>query len=246
MKNKKEQLMEFKNKSDYQSSWEWTKAHSKYHFDNTKKDQWGEWARSLGRFEGDWKSEVDDAVEKSKNWTVTWANRKFWRNEKDKVSDMLEQEHYDLESTGVSKDLEMSNRYDFVEEYPTLKKMCEYFAMEDEYHKPWIHVQMPGQMFNLHIDKFWDKLKDTDKPNAMSRIVIMLEDWQPGQFYLYGTYTYSHWRAGDIHVFDWPNVPHATANASKFPRPTLVVTGFNSARTDEILKNSNDSTIHKI
>jgi len=238
--------MEFQNKSDYQSSWEWAKAHSKYHFDDTKKDQLGEWVKPLGRFDGDWSAEMADVVEKSKNWTVTWANRKFWRNDDSKVSDMLEQEHYDLKTTGAPTDLAMSNRYDFVEEYPTFKKMCDYFAMEEEYHKPWVHVQIPGQMFNLHIDKFWDKLKDTDKPESMSRIVIMLDDWRPGQFYLYGTHTYSHWRAGDIHVFDWPNVPHATANASRFPRPTLVITGLNSDRTNEILKNSNETTVHKI
>jgi hypothetical protein len=43
------------------------------------------------------------------------------------------------------------------------------------------------------------------------------------------------WRAGDAHVFDWANVPHATANASRSMRPALQVTGLKTDRTRELL-----------
>ena len=63
----------------------------------------------------------------------------------------------------------------------------------------------------------------------------MLQDWEPGQFIMYGNLQYDRWRAGDIHTFDWQNIPHATANASNKPRPMLVVTGVKSEATDKIL-----------
>ena len=40
---------------------------------------------------------------------------------------------------------------------------------------------------------------------------------------------------GDIHKFDWANIPHATSNASNKPRPMLVVTGVMSDTTRKIL-----------
>jgi hypothetical protein len=238
--------MKLNEKDDYSSSWEWAKSHSKYHFDDTVKDNEGEWFRSLGRFELDWAEEVKDVIEKSKNKIVTWESRKNYRDSTDQYSDMLEQELNDLRKSGAPAGLEMANRYDYIEDYPILNSVANYFKMEKEWYKPWIHVQMPGQMFNLHIDKLWEKVRDVNKPETVSRIVIMLEDWRPGQFYLYGTHHYSHWKAGDVHIFDWPNVPHATANASRFPRSTLVVTGINSQATDKILQESDKNTIHKI
>jgi len=246
LREQRNEKMILKNKDDYASSWEWAKDHSKYHFDDTRHDQWGEWTRSLGRFEGDWAKEVADIIEKSKNKIVTWESRKNYKDSNDQYSDMLEQELYDLRKSGAPENLEMANRYDFLEDYPTIWKMTTYFKMKKEHFKPWVHVQMPGQMFNLHIDKLWEKVEDINRPETVSRIVIPLEDWRPGQFYLYGTYHYSHWRAGDIHIFDWPNVPHATANASKFPRPTLVITGVNTQETFDILNNSTAETVHKI
>ena len=41
-----------------QNQWDWTVAHSEYHFDDNIKDQEGEWFKVLGRFEGDFKEEI--------------------------------------------------------------------------------------------------------------------------------------------------------------------------------------------
>jgi len=46
---------------------------------------------------------------------------------------------------------------------------------------------------------------------------------------------FDRWRAGDIHTFDWQNLPHATANASLTPRPMLVVTGVKTEKTRQLL-----------
>jgi len=72
-------------------------------------------------------------------------------------------------------------------------------------------------------------------PNNVIRIMVMLQDWEPGQFLMYGNQMFDRWRAGDIHTFDWQNLPHATANASLTPRPMLVVTGVKTQETRQLL-----------
>ena len=69
----------------------------------------------------------------------------------------------------------------------------------------------------------------------------MLEDWEPGQFVLYGNLEYTRWKAGDVHWFKWKDVPHATANASSFPRCSLQLTGVMTDNTLKLLQNSADT-----
>ena len=97
---------------------------------------------------------------------------------------------------------------------------------------------------NLHIDKLWDRCPED--PERVARITIMLDDWQPGQFYMYGNYVYKNWKAGDVHIFDWANVPHATANASNIMRPNLQITGLATDRTRLLLSQMNKDTIIKL
>lgn len=216
-----------KNQNEYSSSWQWCVDHSRYHFDNFKIDQPGEWFQPLGRFVGSWQQEVAQAHGKP----ITWATRKFYGNDNDTVSPMLEQEENDLRDTGAPVDLKLTDAVFDISAYPTLTRMSEYFGIEDA--KIRMHYQQPGQMFNLHIDKLHERCPDDLE--RIIRMTIMLADWEPGQFYSYGNYTYSHWRAGDAHVFDWANVPHATANASRSMRPTLQITGLKTSRTRELL-----------
>jgi hypothetical protein len=122
--------------------------------------------------------------------------------------------------------------------------MADYFGLEGAGTKKRAHVQLTGQMFNLHIDKLWDRCPED--PERVARITIMLDDWQPGQFYMYGNYVYSHWQAGEAHIFDWANVPHATANASNHPRPTIQITGLKTDRTRAIIENGSRDTIFKL
>lgn len=216
-----------KNPADYDSSWQWCVDHSRYHFDDSCRDQSGEWFQVLGRFVGNWSAEVAQAQGKP----ITWATRKFYGNDDDTVSPMLTQEESDLRTTGAPVDLELTDAVFDISAYPILTRMSEYFGLEDP--KIRMHYQQPGQMFNLHIDKLQERCPDN--PERVIRMTVMLDDWRPGQFYLFGTHTYSHWQAGDVHVFDWANVPHATANASRYMRPTLQVTGLKTAKTQQML-----------
>jgi len=238
---------ELKDPEQYTSNWDWTVAHSEYHFDNSIQDKSGDWFDVLGRFDNpkQWLAERDVLVEASK--PVNWATRKYF-GDTDDESPMLAQEEYDIEQGGGNpKDLMLTNIVDDWSKLPTLYNMMDYFGLEVggvSGAKKRAHVQLTGQMFNLHIDKLWDRC--IEDPERVARITIMLDDWQPGQFYMYGNYVYSHWSAGEAHIFDWANVPHATANASNTPRATLQVTGLKTDKTRYILNNATPDKVYKL
>ena len=220
------------------SSWDWTVQHSEYHFDSSVIEQEGDWFKVLGRFEGDWKQDTDAIIRAAS--PITWATRKYYK-ENNNPSPMLEQEERDITNVGVDPSkLMLTNMLEDLDKYPTLKKMCDYFEVTGNY-KYRIHVQLTGQMFNTHIDKLWH-LSEHD-PEQICRMSIMLEDWKPGQFYQYGNHTYTGWKAGEAHIFDWANVPHSTANASMYARPLLQVTGLKTKKTRELIKNGSRDTI---
>ena len=232
----------------YASSWDWTVAHSDYHFNDKIQDKPGDWFDVIGSFEGDWQEERDRLVNSCH--PVNWATRKHFAQKK-KDPEMLTQEEYDIQQAGGDpKGLMLTNKNSFADwekEYPTLYKMMDYFKLTSDgisLVKWQAHVQMTGQMFNMHIDKLWDRCPED--PERVVRITIMLDDWQPGHFYMYGNCMYDKWRAGDVHIFDWKNVPHCTANASSHPRAVLQMTGLKTERTREILANANKDNIFTI
>jgi len=231
--------------NDFKSNWDWTVAHSEYHFDDSVQDKSGDWFEVLGRFSGDWSEEHNRLVKSS--MPINWETRKFYGDSNEK-SPMLVQEEYDIAlGGGDPKKLMLTNMVEDWTTFPTLYKMMDYFGLEvggARGTKKRAHVQLTGQMFNLHIDKLWDRCPED--PERICRITVMLDDWKPGQFYMYGNYIYSHWLAGEAHIFDWASVPHATANASNTPRAVLQVTGLKTDRTREILKNPSKDRVFKL
>lgn len=239
-------MIDLSTQSEYSSSWDWTVKHSKYHFDNTRRDLPGEWFTPLGRFSGNWQAELQQAISNELE-AITWATRKYspYYDQPDGTrlqSGMLAQEEYDLRESGAPVDLALTDVVEVTEFGPVFTAMSEYFELDT----PWcrLHIQRPGQMFNLHIDKLWERAPS--HPEDIFRMVVHLADWEPGQFYAYGTYTMSHWRAGDVHTFDWPNVPHATANASRSLRPTMIMTGLKTDRTRELLARATQDTVYNL
>ena len=231
----------------YESNWEWTKAHSEYHFDDNIVDQEGDWFKVLGRFDNPalWKAETERLVKESTK-SINWQTRKFF-GDSPKESPMLKQEEYDIEQGGGDpKKLMLTNMLDDLEDYPVLCKMKDHFGVigDSNEFKVRCHTQLTGQMFNLHIDKLWDRC--LEDPESICRITFFLEDWKPGQFYMYGNFVYERWKAGEAHIFDWPNVPHATCNASNFPRPSIQITGLKSEKTRELIANGSRDTVWKL
>jgi hypothetical protein len=208
------------------SSWDETKKRSRYHFDSTRFDPDQDRVVRLGFIEPCWNAELTDIVANSRS--ATWRTRGAVG--KTRPESELAAEDYDLEREGYGADYVITNLNWSIP--PALQEIADRFALEDSMAR--IHVQLPGQVWNLHLDKLekWCP----ENPNSVLRIQIQLTAWEPGQFWSYGNYCHSLWQAGDVTTFDWQNIPHATANASHHPRVTLQVTGIRTPATDAYLQ----------
>jgi hypothetical protein len=222
--------------TEIKSSWESTKQRSTYHFDNTKFDPEVDKVIHLGQFEPTWGDELEKIIAASK--TVTWRTR--GKTGKERPEDELAAEDYDLERTGYGKDYEISNLN--WELPPVLDRLVKRFALEDSQAR--LHVQLPGQLWNLHLDKLekWDR----EHPENVIRIQVQLTDWQPGHFWSYGNYLHSMWRAGDVTTFDWQNIPHSTANAGHHPRVTLQITGVMTDASRAFLRSLGSKSPYRV
>jgi hypothetical protein len=209
------------------SNWAISKSKSKYHFDPTQKDQAQDVVTYLGHTEPTWTQDLADIIAGAR--PATWATRGYKGEGIEAPPEELEREEYDLTANGMPIDLPITHLNWRMPE--SLQRMSDAFALDNCMNR--IHVQQPGEVWNLHIDKLqkWDP----DHPEQIMRIMIQLTDWQPGQFWSYGNYCYSQWRAGDVTTFDWANIPHCTANAGFDPRVTLQLTGIRTAATMDYL-----------
>jgi hypothetical protein len=209
------------------SNWQTLKSQSTYHFDPTRMDPPETVVAYLGNIEPTWAHDLTDIVANAR--PATWATRGYKGEGLEAPPEELEKEEYDLTANGMPVDLPISHLTWRMPE--SLQRISDAFALEDCMNR--IHVQQPGEVWNLHIDKLqkWNP----DHPDSVMRIMIQLTAWQPGQFWEYGNYHYNHWRAGDVTTFDWANIPHCTANAGFDPRVTLQLTGIRTAATMDYL-----------
>ena len=208
------------------SSWDETKKRTCYHYDNKKIDPLYDTVTNLGNFVPCWQQELDKIIKESNS--ATWRTR--GQAGKSRPETELAAEEYDLDRAGYGKNYKITNlNWDIP---PVLQRISDLFALDDAMTR--IHVQVPGQVWNLHLDKLekWAP----DKPDSVLRVQIQLTDWEPGQFWSYGNYHHSMWSAGDVTTFNWQHVPHATANAGLKPRVTLQVTGVQTERTRDFLR----------
>ena len=207
------------------SSWDESKKKSKYHFDNFKNDSQVDKVIKLGRITADYTDDVKQAVANAK--PATWRTR--GKVGKTRPEEELSSEDYDLEKFGYGKDYQITHLNWQIT--PNLKKITELFALDDCMER--IHVQKPGEVWNLHLDKLekWAP----DAPWTVMRVQVALTDWEQGHFWSYGNYLHQQWRAGDVTTFDWQNMPHSTANAGHNPRVTFQLTGIITERTTEFI-----------
>lgn len=210
------------------SSWEYTRAKSNYHFDTTKRDRKRDVITTLGHVEPTWLNDLPAIIEHAK--PATWATRGYKGEGIPPPREDLAAEEYDLVQAGVDPNTTITHLNWVMPE--SLKKLSEQFALEDCMER--IHIQRPGEVWNLHIDKLskWSP----DDPSRVMRVFIQLTDWQPGQFWEFGNYHWRRWSAGDIVTFDWANMPHSTANAGHNPRATLQLTGVVTKQTKKFLE----------
>jgi len=216
-------------------SWEITRQRSTYHFDNFRVDPDQDRITHLGNILPFWQTELDTIKE--------LAQPKTWRTRgkgADRPAEEYDQEDYDLEQFGYGKDHVVG---DLTWEVPEVfNRLLVWFGMDNS--KMRVHVQRPGQVWNLHLDKLekWNP----SNPGQVMRVMIALTDYEPGHFFSYGNYIHTGWHAGDVHTFDWQNIPHSTANAGHGSRITLQITGVVTDRTREFLRVLRSQSPYKI
>lgn len=213
------------------SNWETLKAQSDYHFNPGIKDNPMNCFTHLGHITPTWESDLQNIIDNAK--PATWATRGYKGEGIEAPPDELIAEEYDLTANGMSKDLAITHLNWRIPE--SLQKLSDLFGLDRCMNR--IHVQMPGEIWNLHIDKLqkWAP----ENPKSIMRIFVQLTDWRPGQFWEYGNHHWNQWRAGDVSTFDWQNMPHCTANAGYDPRVTFQLTGIRTKQTDQYLATLN-------
>ena len=210
------------------SSWDTTKAKSNYHFDSTRRDLAKDVLTHLGNIKPVWASDIEDIVANSK--PATWETRGYKGEDVPPPREDLIAEEYDIKRAGADPKMIITHLNWRIPE--SLKTVSEAFGLDDCMER--IHVQRPGEVWNLHIDKLQKWCPDD--PGRVGRYFIQLTDWQPGQFWEYGNYHWNQWRAGDVSTFDWLNTPHSTANAGYHPRVTFQLTGCITPKTRDFLE----------
>ena len=209
------------------SSWDYTKERSTYHFDSTKKDTADKVLIHLGHIVPTWSTDINDIIINST--PATWETPGYKGEGAAIPRPDLVEEEYDLERVGADPKMIITHLNWRIPE--SLKKISEQFGLDDCMER--IHIQRPGEVWNLHIDKLQKWCPDD--PSRVGRYFIQLTDWQPGQFWEYGNYHWNQWKAGDVSTFDWQNIPHSTANAGHYPRVTFQLTGVITDKTKEFL-----------
>ena len=219
------------NKKFLQGRWECNMSNSEYHFDETTQDQPGDWFKILGNVGDMFNQEVQD---------ITNAVDRFIKYEENTEDLAFTAPNYDKLS-GTLKSITSKAFTDSSTPFYELKKLQKMFSIEAHSvegiaQSTRLVIQPPGGMYRIHVDDELWKIHPQD-PSRVVRLTIMLQDWKPGQFFMYGNLIYDNWKAGDVHIFDWPNAPHATANASAFYRLTMQITGLKTEKTEQIIKN---------
>jgi hypothetical protein len=214
------------------SNWQITKQRSQYHFDTAIMDPRWDTVQHLGSIVPNWHEELSDAITRSA--PVTWRTRGRDNDPLKRATEEYDQEDHDLEQQGYGRDHIVTNlTYNLA---PVFQRIADQFALDNCMSR--IHVQHPGQVWNLHLDKL-EKWMPAD-PTQVVRYFVQLTDWQQGHFWSYGNYAWTGWRSGDVSTFDWINVPHSTANAGHLPRATLQITGIKTPATEVFLNSLKD------
>lgn len=211
------------------SSWDKLVEKSTYHFDPKRIDRQEDVIITLGHITPDWADELQQILADAK--PANWETRGFKGEGVFVPKPELEDEEYDLERVGIDPKVVITDLAWKLG--PKLKAISDSFGLEDCMER--IHVQKPGQLWHLHIDKLYKWFPED--PDKVMRVFIQLTDWQPGQFWEYGNHHWNQWRAGSVTTFDWQNLPHSTANAGFHPRVTLQLTGIKTAKTYDFLAN---------
>ena len=140
------------------------------------------------------------------------------------------------------------------EVFPELTNIVEQFDLD--YCNTQLRYNLIGSMLHLHTDSCfgaWRNLEElrnlpfnhvTKSPKGyyMFRILIPLEDWQPGHVVGFEDKMWT-WKAGDAVVFDWANAKHYTCNLSFKARYQFRITGVTTNPNHWLFDCINNDTV---
>jgi hypothetical protein len=204
------------------SNWQAGVNQSDYHFDWHRHELAGHDYKWLARFQGNWDNELEQVKELAQPKTWGTRGKQYHPSHPDLVA-----EENDLKAAGMSNDTVIFRKH--FEFDGIWQRMIDELGLVNS--KQAFHIQYPGEMLNLHIDKQYEMNSD---PRKVARFFIFLEDWKPGHFLQMGT-SFVQWRRGDLVWFDWPNMPHASANAGWEPRCLIQITGTVTSKTKDVM-----------
>lgn len=228
-----------------------------WHFNYARKDKEGEYCKIVGRFEGDWKDELETM--RGRLWYK--FNEKPYNEQGYNFSANRPSEGHveeDAENPDGKPDARIFSHFKFrgyEKDFPKIQKMTDFFEFNKV--KPFqkkLDEQMPNDQLMWHIDnlpgnprpeRVFGKDFKYQEPDAL-RILIMLEDWQPGQIAQFGTMVYTQWKAGTIFTWEWSTLPHVTWNGSWYRRMALQLTGHGSEKTWDIVRDGSADKVYKI
>jgi hypothetical protein len=114
---------------------------------------------------------------------------------------------------------------------PNLNRIVDVFKF-DRIVNARVGIQKSGACVTRHLD---DYTKDTRPGEKIVGVMIMLEDWQPGQTMTFGNSVLTYWEKGQVIYSDFEKIPHATSNASWHQRNIMLIIGAVSNHTVQIL-----------
>ena len=220
-----------------------------WHFDKWRKDQPGEYMKVLGRFVGDWQDEIDAMRELGVS--AAPYNKQGYGHAANKAGTVdgvyHAEEDAPMLAEGGKPDAPMFHKRHFDkdsrEQFPKLCAMAEHFALGDDrtwkFNDQLVSDQLPNHIDNLPGIPSKERVVDNpDFKHALhkARFFVFLEDWEPGQLFMFGTYYHTHWRAGEFLVWEWSTLPHATWNGSWRKRPALQITGDVTEKSLKVIK----------
>lgn len=243
------------------SRWYHNKLRSTWHFD-PKGSTTEETFKILCTFNGDWSAAIERALSRSKEHTIgnyrkrldSLQDRSLHDGElldvqrasgRDDVSCMYHDTICNLKR--INDDGTEDWHIDRDPAYEPFFKMFEQIGMYDV-HQSRVHIQRLGQVTPFHIDqqmryarshwrKRWVDAGADKNPLKLRRVMISLVPWDIGHVWQFGNTYYQGYNAGEVLVYDWCNMPHATANMGYTPRITLQATGFMNERFDWLMSN---------
>jgi len=170
--------------------------------------------RILGRVNGMWEGELDDAVKTATK--VLYCDRPEFKDY------LYEVKNFD--------------------DFPTLKNIPDIMGFKQGKFTSQIQMQRPGCTMSKHYDPavIFDSWQD--EIEKCVRVLIALAPWESGQLMGFDDEILTNWKQGDIIYCDFLNTWHFTANCSWHSRPFLQVSGVATDELLSLVKSKNYQT----